>query len=300
MLRKILFLACKGAKTCENSAWYLDSGTSNHICGSKSMFVELDESVGGDIVIGDATKISVKGKGRILINLKNGKHEFISNVYYVPNMKNNILSLGQLLEKGYNILIKDYSLLIRDNHYKMIAKVEMTKNRMFLLNIQTDVAKCLKSCLKDTNWIWHLRFEHLNFDGLRLLARKDMVKGLSYVKHPDRLSSWQTFKEDFSTRISLRARRPLELVHTDLCGSIKPSSFDKNNYFLLFIDDFSRTTWVYFVKEKSEVFSMFKRFKALVEKESGYYIKTLRSDREVNSLQMNSKLFAQKMESVDL
>ena len=48
---------------------------------------------------------------------------------------------------------------------------------------------------------------------------------------------------------------------------------------MLFIDDFSRKTWVYFVKEKSEVFGVFKRFKTFVERESGYYIKALRSDR---------------------
>ena len=56
-------------------------------------------------------------------------------------------------------------------------------------------------------------------------------------------------------------------------------SFEKNKYFLLFIDDFSRKTWVYFLKEKSEVFDVFKKFKAFVEKQSGFNIKAMRFDR---------------------
>jgi hypothetical protein len=50
-------------------------------------------------------------------------------------------------------------------------------------------------------------------------------------------------------------------------------------YFITFIDDFSRKTWVYLLKKKSEAFDIFRRFKFLVQKESGKYIKFLRSDR---------------------
>ena len=74
-------------------------------------------------------------------------------------------------------------------------------------------------------------------------------------------------------------------MHTDICGPIRTPSLAENRYLIIFIDDYSRMTWVYFLKEKSEVFGIFKRFKAYVEKQSGRQIKVLRSDRgkEYNS-----------------
>ena len=83
----------------------------------------------------------------------------------------------------------------------------------------------------------------------------------------------------FPKESSSRAQKPLELIHTDVCGPIKPRSLGKSNYFLLFIDDYSRKTWVYFLKEKSEVFENFKKFKTHVEKDSGLVIKAMRSNR---------------------
>ena len=70
---------------------------------------------------------------------------------------------------------------------------------------------------------------------------------------------------------------PLEIVHTDLCGPIKTKSLQGGYYFMLLIDDYTRMTWVTFLKEKSEAFKNFKIFKAMVENETNQKIKCLRS-----------------------
>jgi hypothetical protein len=65
-----------------------------------------------------------------------------------------------------------------------------------------------------------------------------------------------------------REKTQLELVHSDLCTLNKPSLVGAR-YVLTFIDDFSRYTWVYFLKNKDHVFEKFKEFRALVEKQCG-------------------------------
>jgi len=73
-----------------------------------------------------------------------------------------------------------------------------------------------------------------------------------------------------------RALEKLQLVHVYLCGPTQPSSNSNKKYFVSFIDDMSRKTWVYFLREKGETFSLFKSFKALVEKEAEKNILCLR------------------------
>ena len=273
----------KGVDGDEYSTWYLDSGASNHMCGKKEMFMKFEKTPEEDVTFGDYSKVTVQGKGTILYKSKNGNHGDISDVYYVPAMKSNILSLGQLLEKGFIINMKDRYITLKDARGNLIARVEMTKNRLFPLTLRHDTLKCMKSVIKDESWLWHLRFGHLNFGGLKLLSAKNMVKGLPHIDHPNEVCEGcilgKHHRPSFSKEKRWRASRPLEIVHTDVCGPLKPASLGGNNYFLTFIDDFSRKTWVYFLKRKSEVFEVFKEFKNLVENQSGCRIKVLRSDQ---------------------
>src|SRR5713226_1122272 len=105
-----------------------------------------------------------------------------------------------------------------------------------------------------------------------------MVKGLLVIhKQSNTCEDCITGKhhrDSFPTSTS-RAKEHLELVHTDLSGPMQTQSIGGYFYFLTFIDDFRRKTWIYFLRNKSETFSKFKEFKALTEKQSGKLIKML-------------------------
>jgi hypothetical protein len=66
------------------------------MCRDQNKFVELNELVSGNVTFRDLSKALIKEKCTILISLKNGKNQFLTNVYFVPIMKSKILSLGQL------------------------------------------------------------------------------------------------------------------------------------------------------------------------------------------------------------
>ena len=78
------------------SPWYLDNGASNHMCGHKDIFVDIKKTVKGNVSFGDTSKIQIEGICVIMISYKDGGRKLIANVYYVPKLKSNILSLGQL------------------------------------------------------------------------------------------------------------------------------------------------------------------------------------------------------------
>ncbi|GKV24984.1 hypothetical protein SLEP1_g34508 [Rubroshorea leprosula] len=177
--------------------WFLDTGCTNHMSGKRELFVDLDQSFHTKVKFVDDRTIPVTGKGRILINLKNGDHKYISNVFYVPSMKSNLLSVGQLLEKVYVMSLRDNQFSILDKQGTLI-----------------------------------LKFGHLNFQSLKLLAQGQMVKGMPSIHNLDQLCEACTLgkhhKMPFVAEQQQRATQPLELVHFDVCGPMNTMSNGNN------------------------------------------------------------------------
>ncbi|PNX85109.1 retrovirus-related Pol polyprotein from transposon TNT 1-94, partial [Trifolium pratense] len=164
-------------------AWFLDSGCSNHMCGDRTVFNELDEKFRHSVKLGNNTKMNVMGKGSVKL-LLNGMNFFVTEVYYIPELQNNLLSIGQLQEKGLAILIKGGSCKIFHPEKGLMIQTNMSANRMFILLPQTQASsqaqfdQCFHTKAQDLSHLWHRRYGHLSYKGLKTLLYKNMVRGL--------------------------------------------------------------------------------------------------------------------------
>lgn len=113
------------------------------------------------------------------------------------------------------------------------------------------------------------RMGHSNGEALHLLPKRLLVKDLPVLHECKGLCGacqlGNMRKLPFPTDGAWRASKKLELVHTDVCGPMKTLSLDESKYFILFIDDFTRMTLIYFMKERSQVFSIFHKWKKSVD-----------------------------------
>ncbi|MCO5547447.1 hypothetical protein L7F22_000896 [Adiantum nelumboides] len=123
----------------------------------------------------------------------------------------------------------------------------------------------------------------LDMKQLQQAARDSLVEGLPTVRSPTGVCEpcqlGKQHRVALLKQASTRASAPLALVHTDLCGLMSTSSLSGLCYMLVLVDDFSRYTWVSFLKLKSEAFGSIRDWKAMVEKEKDLKVKSIRSDR---------------------
>ncbi|XP_023748855.1 uncharacterized protein LOC111897122 [Lactuca sativa] len=167
----------------EENIWYLDNGASNHMIGCRGLFAELNEKVTGQVRFGDGSRVPIKGKGALLFDCKNGDQFDIPDVYYIPALHNNIISLGQMTEEGYDIGMKNEFLRMYDEAGILVMKVQRSKNRLYKIKLTPGKPVCLAMSIDDDSWLWHARMGHTNFRTLEEMTCKKMVLGMPQVTH---------------------------------------------------------------------------------------------------------------------
>jgi hypothetical protein len=270
--------------TSSSDEWLIDSGASYHMAKDRDIFSALNECNTKKIFVGDDRSLSVEGSGTVQV--ENGH---FNDVLCVPSLSCNLLSVYQITHsgEGKTVEFSPHQVVIKDLKYpKHVLATGIVDDITRLYKFDNFGSSSFSSVFvahsDDLRKLWHERFGHLNYRSLQQLCNQQMVTGLPLVSCRDGVCVGcvlgKHHRDSFDKRASWHASGPLQLVHSDLCGPLSSPSFSGCKYFLTFIDDFSRRTWVYFLKLKSKVFDKFLAYKALVEKQSGHQIQKLRTN----------------------
>ncbi|MCH84025.1 copia-type polyprotein, partial [Trifolium medium] len=218
---------------CVSGAWFMDTGCSNHMTGHRDWLIRFDQSKKSTVRLADNSSIQAMGSGDMVIKRSNGDSAVIEEVLYVPGMGCNLLSVGQLIEKGFSVIIKDEYFELFDSANVLVLRTPLAKNRTFKTMINTTAVECMKVVTDEMqSWIWHQRFGHLNFRYLTQLVSKGMVTGLPRIETPDKLCDGcligKQSRNTFNKSLPMRSSSVLGVVHSDVCGPFDVNSLGGN------------------------------------------------------------------------
>lgn len=118
--------------------------------GHREWLVNYDATRKCTIRFADHRVIAAEGSGNVMVRRKDGKQEVITNVLYVPGMKNNLISVGQLIEKGFSVKIRKVFMEVFDESQEMVLKIPGAKNRTYKVCLETCESQCL---FADDAWL---------------------------------------------------------------------------------------------------------------------------------------------------
>lgn len=265
----------------EDDISYVDSRASSHMTGKKEFFDILEESTyGSKIYLGDDSGYNIKGYGVILVKLPNGKISHLKFFLYVPGIKKNLISVSMITDQDMQVEFFKTHCVIKDCRKEIVA-TSVRVGSLYRLDVKSISKQAMVAGGSTVEQLWHQIFGHLKLQDLMLLQRKGMVEGLPMFRNIqlncDGCALDKMHREQFPVHDRRKETNILELVHTDICGPMQTRSLGGAYYFLLFTDDCTRYSWVYFLSKKSQTFQCFIEFKTLVEKQFGKSIKILRS-----------------------
>ncbi|KAH9650921.1 hypothetical protein KPL70_026553 [Citrus sinensis] len=255
-----------------------NSGATWHMTSRREWFHTYEPILGGSVYMGNDHALEITGIGTIKIKMFDGTIRIIGEVRHVNGLKKNILSLGQMDSHGYETHVENGIMKIVKGALVLMKAGKIGAN-LFMLKGETlqEADACVASNEEESTMMWHLKLGHMSEQGLEILSERKLLPGLKSISLPfcEHCVISKQHRLKFSRSIA-KSKCILDF-HFDVWES-PDISMRGAKYIVTFIDDYSRRYWVYPIKKKSDVFPVFKEYKARVELESGKKIKCLRTD----------------------
>ena len=165
--------------SCNSSEnWLIDSGYTNHMTHDESLFKDFDRIKVSSVRISNAEHIVVKGKGMIAIQTCTCT-KIIFYVYFVLEINQNLLSVGQLLERGFKVIFGNKQCLIKDANEQEMFKIKMSGKSFSLDPMKNEQAAYFT--LANNVEIWHKRLSHFHHSAVLYMQKKELVQGLPHM-----------------------------------------------------------------------------------------------------------------------
>ena len=210
----------------------------------------------------------------------------IKNVLFVPDLSQNLISVKKITQLGYKVefLGSTCKISSQDSSDVIVQGRIAPEGNLYQLdgNVISNCAHASIATQESDLSSWHRRLGHINKETLISIQSKGMVNGLAIKGCDNEVACdgcliGKQCRESFPKRSENRAKDVLEIIHSDVCGPMENVSIGGSRYILTFTDDFTRYTFVYFLKNKSDVLKYFKVFVTMAEKQTGKCVKVLRS-----------------------
>lgn len=249
---------------------------------NRFLFTHLAKKQEGSVTFRDENSTKIIGKRTVEV-LKIPK---INVVLYAHGLKHNLISITQIYDKGYMIqFAKDkYEIKDKEENETLVVGIRTNDNCYVIDPTNNNSKACLISQTEESN-IWHQRLGHINFKDVIKLSKKELVMSLPNLNKLNNLvckgcQMGKQIKIAHKKLTLIGTSRPLGLLHIDLAGPTRMESLRDKRYFFVIVDDFSRYTWVTFLREKSEAFDEFMNICMRMQVDKDFSVKKIRNDHE--------------------
>ncbi|RVW38072.1 Retrovirus-related Pol polyprotein from transposon RE2 [Vitis vinifera] len=262
--------------------WILDSGASDHLSGNKDLFSSITTTSDlPTVTLANGSQTVAKGIG-LALPLPSLP---LTSVLYTPECPFNLISISKITRTlNCSITFSDKFVTLQDRSTGKTIGIGRESQGLYHLTSDSSPAVCIST---DAPLLIHNRLGHPSLSKFqKMVPRFSTLSSLP-------CESCQLGKHtrvSFPKRLNNRAKSPFELVHTDVWGPCRTASTLGFQYFVTFIDDYSRCTWLFLMKNRAELFSIFQKFYTEIQTQFNISIRVLRSDnaREYFSAQFTS------------